>query len=215
MEVARMQVAPVRNPLPRYVAAATQVHDHSADAYKFTRAAVGENNSSKRFDLALRAYNSFDHAIMASKQLPLGYVANVADLYKGYENARNIVTGIVATGVLGGVNLRVGKQELLAGREEFLRGVKAVSNKPRVADRYRALDWVSASLTDAATGAVMTRKFKDGAMLVAELSSARRDIIKGASFTNDKVDKINKLFESSITTYDQLIADAEAASKAA
>jgi hypothetical protein len=201
---------PVKSVFPKYSAAVVQVKTHGADATQFAKEAYQAPDLGARLDGTLRAFNSFDHALTASKELPVDFLVPGLGGYRaGYEAARAAAALLISTGAIPGARERVGRQELTAAREELFRGVGNAAGDTSRFGRYRSLDFLDASISDAAEGLLMLRKPTLAGPLLDGLRDVRNDVSRKVSITPERLGQLNSLFDRAGAEYDELILQAE------
>ena len=208
---------PLQAIFPDYSAAAAQTGTHARDAAGFVQAAIKAPDKETRLDNTLRAHNSFDHAITASEKLPLAQILPpVKGYYDGYAAAKGAVTAIIASGAIAGARQRVGKQEMLAARHEFRAGVTTYNAEGKSKyGRYKAADWMNASVEDAGTGLLMLRDNPIGVPLMVGLLDAQKTMQHRKPLNALKVKLVDEMFARATAGFDQTIARLQAAGAAA
>ncbi len=198
---------------PKSSAGAVQMSAHGSDAFRFGKLAVGAGDAATRLTHLVRATNSFDHAVTASKEVPVRWLLpSVNKYYRGYQIAKTAVELLVSSGAIPGARDRVGHTETTAAKEEFGLAVAAARTlgTTRFA-RYRALDWMRSSLSDAAEGLTMLRKVELGREVMKALNATGDAIWKKRALDDAEVARINKLFDSATGALSEQIAGAELA----
>lgn len=191
---------------PAWSAAASLVRDNGVDAAGWATKAVKEKQLGTRLDYAVRTMTSLDHAIDASRQLPVSWlVGGVGAYYRGYETAKQAVTLIIASGVVPGAREKVGLQTLLASKDEFLRGVGSSAADHSRFGAHLANGWVSSSVEDALTGLVMLRDQTVARPLVSGLEQVRQAVAKRLPVDPALVATITSLFNRATGGLEQQI----------
>ena len=201
---------------PKYAAASVQMGVHAAQAANFAKAAAQAPALGERLDNAVRASNSFDHAITASKELPVRrLVPNAGKYYAGYQATKAVVGLIVGSGLVPGAAARVGRNEIAAARDEYTTGVSSyqASHGTRF-ERFRALDWMNAALEDASQGVRMLKADDIARPLLQGIDRTRSDIRSKRELDPAQVRAVQDLLGRATTAFDAIIAEAsQAASK--
>lgn len=201
---------PIQKAFPKYTAASAQVRAHGADAARYARQIRSAPTNPERLDAAVRSYNSFDHSITASQQLPLRRVWRGADsYYKGYQTAKLAAHLLIGSGAIPGARERVGRQELLAAREYFHSGVDGYRADDSRHGRYRALDWTNASIEDATNGLLMLRNKDVARPLMSGLLQTRAAIVARGRISDETVRQVDDAFDRAGSELERLIAQAE------
>jgi hypothetical protein len=143
---------------PKWAASVTLVRTHGVDAVNHVASAVRAPDGSSRLDSALRAATSFDHAIDATRQLPIGwFVGGLDKYYSGYEAARQAIMLLVTSGVVPGARERVGRQAIASAKDAFLAGVGVARLDRSKFGGHLASGWLDAALEDVRSGATLLR----------------------------------------------------------
>jgi hypothetical protein len=202
---------PIRFVFPSYTAAVAQTRAHGEDGFAFARRAYQSPELAKRLDDASRAVNSFDHSISATEKLPLSKVVpNLATYRAGYKSAKLAVNLLVGSGLIPGARQRVGKQELFAVRDEVNAGLSALTADKSRYGRYRALDWIDASIEDAGTGVLMLRKPTLALPLLNGLKDVRNSVSRAALPKAETLKQINDALDAATADLQLQIDDAAA-----
>lgn len=201
---------PVQVLFPKYAAAAMQVGNHGAQAYIHASHAVKAPAPAQKLDAVVRAGDSFDHSITASRRLPLGLVVGgTKKYYAGYAAAKAATTLLVGSGLIPGARERVGRQEITAAREHFFDGVATYANEGRTRyGRALAKDWMGSSIEDAGDGLFMLRRPDLAKPLLQGLFATSATIDRKREIDKGQVSQIDSLFKQALGAYDQLIATA-------
>lgn len=196
---------------PKYTAAAAQAAQHATQATAFVKAAVTAPNAGERLDNAVRAANSFDHAVTAANDLPLHRIVPRAGQYAaGYQAAKAVVNLIVGSGIVPGAATRVGRNEIAAARDEYAAGIEryTAANDTRY-DRFRAVDWVRSALEDAAQGVRMLRRDDLSRPLLRGITQTRTDMTRHQDLSDANIRQVQDLLNQATTAFDALLAQAE------
>lgn len=207
---------PVQKIFPRYAAASTQVATHGRQAYSHAHKVVTAPTNGERLDAAVRSYDSFDHAVTASRTLPLDRViGDTEKFYRGYAATKAAATVLVGAGVIPGARERVGRQELRAAQEHFHFGLDTYAEQGTSRyGRNRALDYTDASLEDATVGTSFLHKDLAKPLLQG-LWQARQAITRKQSVPTETVQRVDDLFARAGASFSDRIAAAESSAAAA
>lgn len=198
------------NLLPKYRATAAAATAHGTAAAGALKDIVTPGTPGKqRLESAVKAYDGFDHAIGDSKRLPL--TNRFKKYYAGYDAARLAVLGLVGTGAVPGARELVGKTQLEQAQSHFHDGLSSTADSTSRYSRYRADDWLTHSLTDAATGLIMLRKPAVAVPLLKGLNDVRGTLNAGKKVDDGTVKNLDDLFKSATSGLDSLIRKAEVA----
>jgi hypothetical protein len=217
-EVDHVALSPVQTLFPGWAAAANQTKLHGTEAFAFARQALDTPDPAAKLDLAVRAYNSFDHAITASRRLPMGWLTggDVGKYYLGYDAAKTAATLLIGSGVIPGARELMGKSEITAAREYFHRSVDGYASGGT--SRYnRALsnDFLNASIEDATNGLFMLRGSDVAQPLLSSLAGTRAAIAARRQLDAGQIKQIDELFARAGSTLDAAVASAAANAKPA
>ena len=202
----------IQRVFPKYSAAAAQATQHAAQAAGFVKAAATAPNAGERLDNAVRAANSFDHAVEATRELPLQRLVPHAGQYAaGYQAAKVVVGLIVRSGIVPGAATRVGRNEVAAARDEFAAGIDRyrAANNSRY-DRFRAINWISSAMEDAAQGVSMLHKDELSRPLMQGMRQTRTDMARDRDLSDATIRTVQDLFTKATSAFDVLLAQAEA-----
>jgi hypothetical protein len=197
-----MQLAPAgavdlgKKVFPAWSAAVTLVKDNGVDAASWATQAVKSKDLSQRLDFAVRTMTSLDHAIDASKQLPVSWlVKGVGAYYRGYDAAKQAVTLLLASNLVPAAGAKVGLQTLFAAKDEFARGVAGSGTDRSRYAGHLGNGWVSASFEDALNGLVMLHDQTVARPLVSGIEQVRQLVEKRKPVDPALVANINELFD--------------------
>lgn len=209
-------INPVTKILPKYTAALSQAKTHGADGSGFARDAYNAPDDGMRLDAALRSYNSFDHALTASDDLPIELLVPGLPKYRaGYEAAKTAAELLIASGAVPGARERVGRQEILAARELMHRGVDRWTADRSRYSAYRTLDDLDASLEDAGNGLLMLRQPVLAVPLMRGLKDVRAAVASNKTVAPERVQELDTLFGKVSAKFDALVAAADQTGDAA
>ena len=145
------------------------VREHGVDAAGHAAGVVKAPDLGARLDGAVRALSSFDHALTSARQLPVTwFVRGLGTYLTGYDAAKLAVELLVGSGLVPGARERVGRQELIAGREYLDTGVGVAREQQSRFGRALAGGWLSAAGEDTAVGAGMIARGTDTARALVD-----------------------------------------------
>lgn len=208
-----MKMGVGRTLFPAWSAAATLVREHGGDALQFALAAKKAPDPGTRLDAAIRAMTSFDHAIDSSRKLPVQwFIGGAGAYYRGYAAAKQAVTLLIASGVVPGARLRVGRQSLAAAKDAFLAGVDVARADRSRFGRHLASGWLEATAEDALAGAAMLRPGADVARaLLSGIGVVRATVARRQPLDESLVRTVTELFDRAGSQLDHAIATAPVA----
>jgi hypothetical protein len=146
---------PIYSIFPKQSAAVALTAAHVVDGAQFARNAATQGSAAERIDAALRAANAFDHAVVASKGVPVQLVWKGArQAYQGYQLASQVLKLAISTRAVPDIADRVADVQLTEASRELQAGAASWTGSGRSKyESYRAGGWVEASLRDAVEGA--------------------------------------------------------------
>ncbi len=197
---------PVQSLLPKQFAAVAQMGYYGAEGAHFAKQLKDAPDNAARLDAAIRAANSFDHAITASKGVPLHKFMPVGKYYKGYEIAKLAANAIIASGVVPGARQRVGRHEIQSSQQYFHTGLDAVTKSKSKYVRYRGDDFMTAAIEDAATGVLMLRNGAVAPELMKSLVTVKASVMAGRDVATDLVGRIDQLYKDATSDLEAQIA---------
>ena len=192
-----MQLGIGKTLFPAWAAAGTLVKDHGVAAVGHAQDAIRADTGSARLDSAVLAMTSFDHALDNTQKLPVKwFVGGVGRYYRGYEAAKQAVTLLVASGLVPGAKVRIGRQSLLAAKDAFLAGVNVAGTDGSRFGRHYASGWLEATAEDAVTGALMLQKGSEtGRALLAGINQVRAAVSQKRALDPALVKTVSDLFD--------------------
>ena len=202
----------VRTIFPGWTAAVNHVREHGTDAAGHARDAWQAPDGAARLDGAVRSMISFDHAIDASRELPVKWlVGDVGQYYAGYELAKQAVELLVSSGIIPGARERVGVASLEAAREEFLGGVEAGRADRSRYGRAYATGLTANAFEDAQRGVLMLRDGSVARPLLGTIRSVHEDIARKREIQQSDVRTVVDLIDRATGELQQQVTAAEQA----
>lgn len=185
---------------PSWTAAIVLVKENSASAAEHAAAAVRSDDGGARLDHAVRAMNSFDHAVDNAQKLPIDwFVSGAKGYFRGYEIARDAVDLLIASNVIPGARTRVGRQSIVGAKEMFLNGVEATTTERGRFRNRLAGGWLEATHEDASKGVALLKGGDTGKALLAGISQVRAAATKGKPLDAKLVGAVTSLFDRAAT----------------
>lgn len=141
---------------PGYRAGLSLVKDHGTDGLRYSAAAIRGSDDRGRFDSAVRAVTSLDHAFDAAETLPVDLaVPGFSAYHSAYQVAKRAVVEIGAR--VPNAGARAGVQTLLAAREELGRAAQIGTDDTTAFGRELASGWLGNAAEDAQAGLILLR----------------------------------------------------------
>lgn len=182
---------PIYTIFPKQSAAVAMTTAHVVDGAQFARAAATQGSASERIDAVLRSANAFDHAVNASKGVPVQLVWKGArQAYQGYQLASQALRLAISTRAVPDIADRIADIQLTEAARELQTGAANWTGSGRSKyESYRAGGWLEASVRDASAGASY---LKD--------SSLSRDVASGFSLLRGQLSKRQELDAALVTS---------------